>query len=104
MPFRPAPPYPIVTPAESYFVRGTVSDDATGEPIFGANVRLIEFRFGATVRAEATTQADGRFFFATPYCDTCFLTAGHPDYYGPAQAFSGTRDRVTVVDFRLSRR
>ncbi len=95
---------PIVTPAGHFVIQGTVTDASTRQPIAGADVRLIEYNFGAKLRGEQLTNGEGRFFFSTNYCDTCFLLAGHPDYYGPAQAFAGTRASVTVVEFMLSRR
>ena len=95
---------PRVTPANSYRIEGTVSDAATSIPISGATVKLIEFGYGVTIRGERLTDVGGRYQFVTSYCETCFLTADHPDYYGPAQAFAGTRGPATVVDFRLPHR
>src|SRR5260370_35618956 len=94
----------IVTPAGRFVIQGTVTDASTRQPIAGADVRLIEYNFGANLRSEQMTNGAGRFLSSTTYCDTCFLLAGHPDYYGPAHAFAATRAPVTVVEFMLSHR
>jgi len=97
-------PRPVTSPIPTYVIRGTVTDQANGRPISGATVRLIDFDHGATTRDERSTDGSGQYLMVTGYCGTCFLLAGHPDYFGPAQAFGGTRAPVTVVDFQLSRR
>jgi hypothetical protein len=97
-------PRPVTSPMPTYVIRGTVTDQANGRPISGATVRLIDFDHGATTRDERLTDGSGQYLIVTTYCGTCFLLAGHPDYFGPAQAFGGTRAPVTVVDFQLSHR
>jgi len=90
--------------SEAYVIRGMVSDASSGLPIQGADARLIEYKSGANLRTEVSTDRSGQFLLRTAYCDTCFLLAGHHDYYGPAQGFAGTRERVTVVNFQLAHR
>jgi outer membrane protein OmpA-like peptidoglycan-associated protein len=57
---------PAIQPSPATFVRGTVQDSLTGEPIGGANIQFIELGSGDTVRAARSSKLAGEFLVSLP--------------------------------------
>ena len=84
-------------------ITGTVTNELTGEPIAGADVKLIDD--SGKVLIEIETAEDGKYNFTELLCEKTYtITTDKPDYRDEAQKIVNTSDqnnKVNIADLEL---
>jgi len=89
--------FSVLTYSQRSKIEGTVKDEATGEPLFGANVVILNSNFGAA------TNFDGEFFIINVPVGTYQVQASMIGYNKQVIAdVLVSSDRVTSLEFVLS--